>query len=79
MVINDAEGEECGFLKYMQDDDTGSVYENTESFYEDDEGEDFARTPFEEILCSFKPVVEIESDKRSSLLENGKENHMVTV
>lgn len=81
MVVNDAEESECGFLQFMQDDDLGSVYENTESVIEEEESEegDYVRTPFEEILCSFKPKVEVESDKRVSLVEIEKENQMVIV
>ena len=69
----------------MQDNnDSESVYSLRESVCEsvcenENEDEDFARTPFEEILCSFKPPKEVEVNKSQTLAEGEKENQMVFV
>ena len=60
----------------MQENDSESVYSHQEEIEGDEE---YARTPFEEILCSFKPSRDVETNKSQTLGEGEKENQLVLV
>lgn len=61
------------------DNDSESVYSYREEVCDDDENGEFERTPFEEILCSFRPSMDVEVNKSQTIDEGEKENQLVFV